>query len=58
MESVQLQPADVVVLAASLRALLAEIDAGRIDASVAERARIEGAVVVVTTIADSVAQSH
>jgi len=56
---------DVVTTCDSLRAVLVEIDAGRMDASTVLRARIEGAVVAldvllgadVTTVLDRLAET-
>lgn len=46
----QISIRDVVTVYDSLRAVLAEIDAGRMDASVVFRARIEGAVVALDVV--------
>jgi hypothetical protein len=46
----QISIRDVVSTCDSLRAVLAEIDAGRMDASVVLRARIEGAVVALDVV--------
>lgn len=46
----QISIRDVVTVCDSLRAVLAEIDAGRMDASTVLRARIEGAVVALDVV--------
>lgn len=46
----QISIRDVVTMCDSLRAVLAEIDAGRMDASTVFRARIEGAVVALDVV--------
>ena len=45
-----LGPAAVSVLADHLRGLLAEVDAGHLAATPAERARIEGAIVALDAV--------